>query len=140
MLKLERLLVVEDDPTDMREAAETARGLGIGVIEGMSSSELALIRLDRGLRGELSLPDAVVVDLDLGVESGYELLRFWHANRRVSAIPLVVWSRLGENHKAVCEAFKITGFVSKHEGPAALREALEALGSARVSTPKPNLT
>jgi len=77
----------------------------------MTSSEAARTRLDRALRGELSVPDAVVLDLDLGAESGYELLRSWYRDRRLSAIPLVVWSRLGENHQAICDVFKIKAFV-----------------------------
>jgi CheY-like chemotaxis protein len=129
MRKIERLLVVEDDPKDMLQAAETARGLGIGTIEGKTTSESARARLEKGLRGELSLPDAIVLDLDLGMETGHDLLRFWYMDHRLSSIPLIVWSWLGEDHQVVCEAFKVKAFVSKHDGIFALRQTLETLAS-----------
>jgi DNA-binding response OmpR family regulator len=111
----------------MRDAAETARDLDIFTVEEMTSLGSARTHLEKCLRGDLSLPDAIILDLDLGYESGHELLRFWHTNARLSTIPLIVWSRLGKDHQAVCEAFKITAFVSKYDGVLALRLAIQSL-------------
>ena len=125
MRTIERLLIVENEPKDLLQAAETARAAGISAVEAKTSYESARTLLERGLRGELSLPDAIVLDLDLGHDSGHELLRFWYSSPGLTSIPMVVWSRLGEGQKEVCEAFRIRAFVSKCEGIAALRRVLE---------------
>ena len=77
----------------------------------------------RDLKGEVPLPDGIVLDLDLGHESGFELLRFWHSTPRLSSIPVMIWSVL-DNEKQICELFKVNSFVSKWEGPKAFRDAL----------------
>jgi CheY-like chemotaxis protein len=119
-----RLLLVENDAKDLKLAAETARSMGIPEIEARTSLEAARAYLEKGLSGERPLPDGIVLDLDLGYESGYELLRFWHSTPQLSEIPMIVWSVLGQEHNEMCNLFKIKTFVGKWEGVAALREAL----------------
>jgi hypothetical protein len=64
--------------------------------------------------------------LDLGLDSGFELLRKWHSTPRLAAIPILIWSVLDE-HRELCELFKITSYVSKWEGMEAFREKLQQL-------------
>lgn len=123
-----RLLLVEDQPNDLHIAAETARSVGISTIEARTSSQAARAYLEKGLEGELPLPDGIVLDLDLGYESGYELLRYWHSTPGLAKIPLIVWTLLGEEQREICNLFKVSGYVSKWEGIAAFREALSKLG------------
>ncbi|HTB96888.1 MAG TPA: hypothetical protein VK716_07750 [Terracidiphilus sp.] len=127
---MKRLLIVEDNPTDVRLAADTARSLGIEQIEAHSTLHTAFAYLEKGLQGEEPLPDGIVLDLDLGYESGYELLRHWHSTPRLSKIPLIVWSILGVDQREMCTLFKVNAFVAKWEGPEAFREALTALFQA----------
>lgn len=122
-----RLLVVENEPKHLKFAAETARTLGIAEVEGRTTLEAARAYLEKGLSGDGPLPDGIVLDLDLGYESGYELLRFWHCNPQLSKIPVVVWSVLGEEQRTLCGLFKVRSYVGKWEGPAAFREALGSL-------------
>lgn len=119
-----RMLVVEDQPSDLQVAAQTARAAGITDVEARSAAQAAMLYLEKGLRAEQPLPDIIVLDLDLGYESGYELLRYWHSNPELKQIPLIVWSILGEEQKEICNLFKVSDYVSKWEGAAALREAL----------------
>jgi hypothetical protein len=56
--------------------ADIAHQLGFSEIDFKSSSTSAQKWLDQGLQGEAPLPDAIVLNRDLGYESGYELLRF----------------------------------------------------------------
>ena len=79
------------------------------------------------LRDKARLPDGIVLDLDLGYDSGYELLRFWHSTPALSKIPLIVWSVLGEEQRGMCNLFKVNCFVGKWEGAAAFRDALGKL-------------
>jgi CheY-like chemotaxis protein len=126
MTSLKRLLVVEDQPREIKLAASAAQSIGIADVEGRTSVRGAREYLDAGLRGEKELPDAIVLDLDLGYESGYELLRYWHSTPLLSEIPLIVWSILGEQRE-MCHLFKVTRFVGKWEGEEAFREALASL-------------
>jgi len=123
----QRLLLVENEPKDLKFAADTAHSLGISDVEARTSLQAAMAYLEKGLQGEVPLPDGIVLDLDLGYESGYELLRYWHCTPRLSEIPLIVWSVLGEEQRTMCNLFKVKRFVGKWEGNAALREALGKL-------------
>jgi CheY-like chemotaxis protein len=127
MTSTKRLLVVEDQPKDIQFAAETARSIGILEVEARSSVEAARAYLDKGLNGESPLPDGIVLDLDLGYDSGYELLRYWHSTPRLSQIPVIVWSVLGDEQREMCNLFKVKRYVAKWEGPEAFRAALGSL-------------
>lgn len=108
----------------MRVAASVAESLGAEV-EGRSSARAAQLYLQTALEGENPLPDLMIVDLDLGYESGFELLRFWHGHPELSRIPLVVWTGMGEEQQEICRLFKVTAVVPKQAGLAALKGAIE---------------
>lgn len=127
MQSQKRLLVVENEPKDLKLAAETARSLGIVEIEGRTTFDTAKAYLDKGLSGEGPLPNGIVLDLDLGHDSGYELLRYWHSTPRLAEIPLIVWSVLGEEQRNMCNLFKVKAFVGKWEGTGAFRDALDQM-------------
>jgi CheY-like chemotaxis protein len=122
-----RILVVEDQASDLNVASQSARAAGIGEVEARTTVQTAMSYLQKGLRGEGPLPDAIVLDLDLGYESGYELLRYWHSTPELKKVPLLVWTILGEEQREICNLFKVTNYVSKWEGAAAFREALKVL-------------
>lgn len=123
--ELQRVLIVEDHASDMRIAAELAASLGAAEVEARSSASAAQVYLQSALEGEKPLPDLLVVDLDLGYESGFELLRLWHRNAKLAAIPLIVWTALGEDQLEICRLFKVSAVVRKSEGLAALKKAME---------------
>lgn len=126
---MSRILVVEDQPSDLQIAAQTARAAGIADVEARSTAHAAKLYLEKGLRAEHPLPDVIVLDLDLGYESGYELLRYWHSSPELKRIPLIVWTILGEEQKEICDLFKVSDYVSKWEGVSAFREALRKVQS-----------
>jgi hypothetical protein len=125
---MKHLLLIDDQSKDLVAAMEVARSLHIEDIQTKDSVSGARAHLEKGLRGEVPLPDGIVLDLDLGLDSGFELLRFWHSTPELSKIPMIVWSVV-EEQRGICELFKINSFVSKWEGPAAFREALAQLVS-----------
>lgn len=118
------LLLVEDDPADALIAADVARTLGMNELRGFSSVSPAISFLEKCLEGRASLPCVILLDLDLGQESGYELIRMWRLTPTLSQIPLLVWSVLGQHHRELTEIFKVTTFVPKGTGKNALREGL----------------
>ena len=124
-----QLLIVEDQPNDLRIAAKVAEDSGFSGVEARSSAAMAKSHLEKGLAGERPLPDAILLDLDLGYESGFELLRFWHSEPRLSTIPLVVWTIMGDQYREICGMFKVRAYVSKSEGVSPLRSVLSGLSA-----------
>jgi CheY-like chemotaxis protein len=127
---MKRLLIVEDQSADLRVAVDVVKALGISFIETRTSITAAKAFLEAALEGEHPLPDLIVVDLDLGYESGFELMRFWHGNPKLASVHLIVWTVMGEEQREICQMFKVNAIVSKVEGAAALRRAIEPLVSA----------
>jgi len=128
------ILVVEDQASDLQIATQSAHAIGIAEVEARTTIPSALSYLERGLRAEIPLPDGILLDLDLGYDSGYELLRFWHSTPELRKIPLLVWTILGEEQREICKLFQVTNYVSKWEGAAAIREALRSLKMADSQT------
>ena len=122
-----KLLIVEDQATDLRIAAQAAEGSGFGEVDARSSAGAARLYLEKGLEGTGPMPDAIVLDLDLGYESGFELLRYWHSEPRLSSIPLVVWTVLGDQYRQICQMFKVQAYLDKGEGISTLRNELDGL-------------
>jgi CheY-like chemotaxis protein len=120
-----RLLIVEDQPSDLQIAADIARSLNVTEIEGRASATAGKLYLDGIIEGSQVKPDVIILDLDLGYESGHELLRFWHSNPALSCIPLIVWTALGNEQQELCQLFNVNAVVAKWEGAAALKRALE---------------
>ncbi len=120
------LLIVEDQPSDIRLAADLTRSLGITDVQARSSASAAKLYLETALEGEFALPDVILLDLDLGYESGFELLRFWHSTPELcGATRMIVWTALGEEQQEICRLFKVNAVVSKAEGVFALKKVIE---------------
>jgi DNA-binding NarL/FixJ family response regulator len=64
-----RCVIVDDSPAVLRAASELLEGQGIAVVGVAATGETAL-----RLVGQLD-PDVVLIDIDLGPESGFDLAR-----------------------------------------------------------------
>lgn len=124
---MKRILLVEDQEKDLQFAANTARLLGISEVDARTTASAARLYLEKALGGSAPLPDGIVLDLNLGYESGYELLRYWHRTPELAKIPIIVWSILGDEQREMCKLFKVNTFVGKWEGEEAFRQALANL-------------
>jgi CheY-like chemotaxis protein len=127
---VERVLIVEDQSSDARVAADLVASLGAANVEARTSASAAKAYLQSALDGKASLPDVLIVDLDLGYESGFELLRFWHGSPDLAKVRLIVWTCMGEEQQEICRLFKVSAIVSKSEGVTALKRALETGNSS----------
>jgi CheY-like chemotaxis protein len=127
---VKRLLIVEDQSADLRMAVDVIKTLGFSSVEARTSSTAAKAYLEAVLQGKEPLPDVMIVDLDLGYESGFELLRFRHGHPELSPVHLIVWTVLGEQQQHICRLFKVDAVVSKGDGVLALKRALEPLAAA----------
>jgi CheY-like chemotaxis protein len=133
------VLILEDNHADLRKAADVARRAGFTEIEVSGFASEARLYLEKGMSGGVPLPDAMVVDLDLGLESGFEILRFWHGTPRLKRIPVIIWTVMGDHEREICRLFGVRTFVSKQNGAEALMEALSPIipdaGEQRMRTP-----
>lgn len=125
---MKSLLLIDDQSKDLLAATHVAESLGIKDLQAKNSVRDARLHLEKGLKGDIPLPDAIVLDLDLGMESGFELLRLWHSTPRLARIPMMVWTVV-EEQSEICELFRVNSFVSKWQGVGAFREALGQLVS-----------
>ena len=115
-----RCLIVDDSP----QFVEAARGLlereGIVVVGAASTSAEALRRAE-----ELK-PDVTLVDVDLGHESGFELVRRLHSQTSLNSSRAILISTYAEEDFAdLITASPAAGFLSKSDLSArAIREIL----------------
>lgn len=126
-----RVLILEDTPADLRKAADVAKRAGFTEIEVFRFATDAQLYLENAIKEKVPVPDAMVIDLELGVESGFEVLRFWHSNRQLRPIPVVVWSVMGRHEREICELFHINRFVSEDDGSPALLDALASITGSK---------
>lgn len=122
-----QVLIVEDQSSDLQTASKAAEAAGFSGIAAQPSALMAKAYLEKGLQGELALPDAIVLDRDLGYDSGFELLRFWHSNPKMAKVPLVVWTILDDRYREICAMFKVIAYVNKAEDSSVLRQVLGGL-------------
>lgn len=128
------ILLVEDDTADLRKAADVAQHAGFTELEVCRFATDARLYLDKALGGAVPVPDAMVVDLNLGVESGFEILRFWHGTPLLRKIPVIVWSVLGDSEHHISDLFGVISdlfgvyrVLDKRDGTEALSDALREL-------------
>jgi CheY-like chemotaxis protein len=127
---MKRLLIVEDQPSDLSLAADLAQLLGATSVEARTSASAAKRFVESALEGNSELPDVILLDLDLGYESGYELLRFWYGNPRLAKIRVVIWTVMEEEQRDICRMFKVDAVVPKAAGVSALKQVLEPILAA----------
>ena len=85
-----RVLIVDDHPVVRAGLASLLRRQARVKLAGSAhSGEEALSILARGS------VDLILLDLDLGHESGYELLRIHYDSSHLAGIPVVIWYSTG---------------------------------------------
>lgn len=127
---MKRVLIVEDQLNDLRIASDILAQLGPIDVQARTNAAAARVYLEAALDGKHPLPDLMILDLNLGYESGFELLRFWHSQARLSSIQVVVWTVMGKEQQELCKLFGVKHVVPKWEGVDALRRAIEPLAAA----------
>jgi CheY-like chemotaxis protein len=86
------ILLVEDNPADIRLAQETLKDYKMqNVLQVVQDGEAALAYLRReGEYANASLPDMVLLDVALPKVDGVDVLRAIHADDRLRHLPIVV--------------------------------------------------
>jgi DNA-binding NarL/FixJ family response regulator len=116
-----RCLIVDDNPGFVAAASKLLEADGISVVGSASSSAEAV-----GLIADLH-PDVTLVDIDLGSESGIELVERLHQTAVSSPLILISAHSADDFLDPIADSAAV-GFVAKSElTAAAIREALGGL-------------
>lgn len=129
------LLVLEDNPSDRRVAAHLSRVAGFDELEMNTSPSEIRVYLTKALEGQVPVPDAMLIDLALNYDSGFEVLRFWRSMPRLKSIPVVVWTHARDTQLEICRYFGVHEVVSKEDDPNVLRAALASTISGITGQP-----
>lgn len=121
-----RVLVIEDNPNDLRDCVVLLTRVGVKEIDVCSNIGLALLRLENIDNGKAPLPDLVILDLGFALDSGFEVLRYRKAHLRLQSIPVIVWTALGETERRLCEFLGVRKVVPKWAGTRELEAALRS--------------
>ncbi len=121
-------LIVEDQAADVHFAADVVRSLGITDIEARSTATSATAYLEDASQKHQT-PDLIVLDLDLGYDNGFEVLRFWHSHPLKSRSRMVVWTIQGKEQLDMCKLFDVDAVVAKWEGAEGLARAIRPLAA-----------
>jgi CheY-like chemotaxis protein len=131
------VVLIEDSPRDAKQAAQILRKMDIQSLTVFSHVPAALMYLEDVVEGKRTCPDVIVLDLLLGTESGFEVLRYHKTHRQLSGIQVVVWTVMGETQQELCRYFGVQHIIVKADGDAALHKVLQSL-TADLSTSLPH--
>jgi CheY-like chemotaxis protein len=105
-----RCLIVDDNAGFLTAARELLKRQGVNVVGLASTGSEALRRADE-LR-----PDVALVDIDLGGESGFDVVRLLAGTPHLEPLPVVLISSYAEKDFAdLIAASPAVGFVSKSD-------------------------
>jgi CheY-like chemotaxis protein len=110
------LLLVDDDPGDVRLLREALREAGVQAeLVSAGNADEALMRLLRqGPYAGVPRPDLVLLDLNLPRTSGRELLRLLKSDARLRRVPVVVLTTSSAEEDVLeCYDLHANGYVTK---------------------------
>jgi CheY-like chemotaxis protein len=121
---MRRVLIVEDNTSDLRQSSAILRKLHFEEVDAVNNVPAALLQLQDALEKKRPAPDLVLLDLSFTGESGFEVLRFWKSHQgRLKETRIVVWTVMGETEQQLCRYFGVD-VVPKWAGPKELEAVL----------------
>lgn len=125
---MHRALIIEDSLTDISQSAAVLRKMGVEDVQSISSVPFAIEALRDIAEGRRSRPSVVILDLEFGQESGFEILRYWKSTPQLKNLHIIVWTVMGQLEQKIAALFSVDGVVDKRSGPKELERALRAIG------------
>jgi CheY-like chemotaxis protein len=114
------ILVVDDSASELELMAYLLRARGHGVVPASSGEEAVQIALG-------SMPDLILMDIQMPGMTGYEALDTLRASGRDDVCPVIAltaYGTVGDREKALAAGFD--GYFSKPITPATFMDQLEA--------------
>jgi DNA-binding NarL/FixJ family response regulator len=130
-----RCVIIDDDASFRREIRALLEDDGIEVVGGAASASDAVLRV-----AELR-PDVVLIDIELGGESGLELARRLHedAGCDAHAKSILISTHDQREYADLIEASPAIGFVAKLDlSAAAIREMLASVDRSDLGGANPS--
>lgn len=125
-----QVVIIEDSSDDLRTATRVLNGIGIRQVATCSRIPEAMLFLEEIAAGTRDCPDLILLDLNLGNDSGFEVLRYYKSNPSLQKCQIIVWSGSGAIEKELCRHFGVE-CVDKGEGEAALATAIWSRASKK---------
>ncbi len=118
-------VIIEDTRKDVQRASQVLKQAGVDNPAVFTFVPAALMFLEDVVSGARSCPDLMILDLDFGSESGFEVLRFYKAHPKLKHCQIIVWTMLGETEHELCRLFGIQHFISKQNSDATLLNVIK---------------
>jgi len=122
------ILLIEDEASASGACTRALHELGydgVQLITNLTAAEQHLADLVSGLTG---VPAAIVLDLGLGHDSGFTVLRTCHAEPKLQQVPILVWTKHTDQlAKTFSNYLGAKVFLVKSSDERELREALKRL-------------
>ncbi|HEY6970580.1 MAG TPA: response regulator [Candidatus Angelobacter sp.] len=118
---MKRILIVEDNATSRELLRTVLEKQGYTILEARDGEE-ALQQLKQ------STPDLVLLDIQIPIRDGYDVLKAIRGDERLSNLPVVALTASamrGDREKALAAGF--TGYIAKPVGPTQLRDEVRRL-------------
>ncbi|MGB8132243.1 MAG: response regulator [Candidatus Angelobacter sp.] len=122
------ILLIEDQPAFSDTCTRALHELGYDGVQLITRVQEAENHLDDIVSNLTEAPAAIVLDLGLGLDSGFTLLRKCHAEPRLQQVPILVWTKHSDElSKVFSNYLGAKDFLVKSGDPQQLRDALKRL-------------
>ncbi len=122
------ILLIEDQPAFSDTCTKALHGLGYDGVQLITRVQEAENHLDDIVSNLTEAPAAIVLDLGLGMDSGFTLLRKCHAEPRLRQVPILVWTKHTDDLSRKFSTYLgAKDFLVKSGDPEALCSALKRL-------------
>ncbi|GAC1691589.1 MAG: hypothetical protein NVS9B5_33390 [Terriglobales bacterium] len=122
------ILLIEDQGHASDACTEVLHELGYDGVQLITDLMEAEQHLDDIVSNLTAAPDAIVLDLGLGLDSGFTVLRKCHAEPKLQQVPILVWTKHTDSlAKTFSEYLGARDFLVKSSDKEGLREALKRL-------------
>jgi len=122
------ILLIEDQPAFSDTCTKALHELGYDGVQLITHVMEAENHLDDIVSNLTDAPAAIVLDLGLGMDSGFTLLRKCHAEPRLQQVPILVWTKHNDDlSRTFSNYLGVKDFLVKSGDPQQLRDALKRL-------------
>ena len=122
------ILLIEDQDAFSDTCTKALHELGYDGVQLITHVMEAEQHLDDIVSNLTEAPAAIILDLGLGMDSGFSLLRKCHAEPRLRDVPILVWTKhTDELSKMFSDYLGVKDFLVKSGDPQELRDALKRL-------------
>lgn len=129
------ILLIEDEGVASNACAAALHDLGYDGVQLITHLLEAEQHLDDIVSNLVAAPAAIVLDLGLGSDSGFAVLRKCHAEPKLQQVPILVWTKHSDDLAATFSRFLgARDFLVKSRDEQELREALKRLLKAKRHT------